>query len=175
MEEQKMKRIDARLVWRCLAVTIFLVLFASSVRQAQAGNAKEVGRDDRFIAYSDETVLDTRTNLMWTAKDNGSNISWGNAKRYCKNYRGGGYSGWRMPTQDELEGLYDKSKSRPMRCYTAWNVHLTHLIDLSCAWAWASETRDSNAALFHFGNGLRYWVRKSTKVNGRVLAVRVGK
>jgi len=35
----------------------------------------ETGRDGRFIAYSNGTVLDTRTNLMWAAKDNGSNIN----------------------------------------------------------------------------------------------------
>jgi len=37
---------------------------------------KEIGKDGRFIAYDDGTVLDTRTNLMWAAKDNGSNINW---------------------------------------------------------------------------------------------------
>jgi hypothetical protein len=44
---------------------------------------------------------------MWAAKDNGSPISWPEAKKYCENYRGGGYMDWRMPTQDELAGLYD--------------------------------------------------------------------
>jgi hypothetical protein len=52
-------------------------------------------------------VLDTKTGLMWAAKDNGGNINWFGAKNYCDNYRGGGYTGWRMPTQDELAGLYE--------------------------------------------------------------------
>ena len=68
--------------------------------------AKEIGRD-RFIAYDNGTVLDTKTNLMWAAKDNSYDISWHGAKSYCENYRGGGYSDWRMPTQDELVGLYN--------------------------------------------------------------------
>jgi hypothetical protein len=62
--------------------------------------ASEIGRDGRFIAYDNGTVLDTKTNLMWAAKDNGSDINWSNAKSYCENYRGGGYKDWRMPTQD---------------------------------------------------------------------------
>jgi len=70
----------------------------------------ETARDGRFIAYSNGIVSDTRTNLMWAAKDNGSGINWANAKSYYENYRGGGYTDWRMPTQDELAGLYDAAK-----------------------------------------------------------------
>jgi hypothetical protein len=69
--------------------------------------AGESARDGRFIAYDNGTVSDTRTGLMWAAKDNGSKINWANAKSYCENYRGGGYTDWRMPTQDELAELYD--------------------------------------------------------------------
>ena len=46
--------------------------------------------EGRFIAYDNGTVLDTKTNLMWAAKDDGSGMSWGNANSYCENYRGGG-------------------------------------------------------------------------------------
>jgi len=58
-----------------------------------------------IIAYNNGTVLDTRTNLMWAARDNGSDINWANAKSYCENYRGSGYTDWRMPKQDELAGF----------------------------------------------------------------------
>jgi len=71
--------------------------------------AKEIKREGRFIAYDNGTVLDTSTNLMWAAKDNGADINWRNAKTYCENYRGGGYSDWRMPVQDELAELYDQN------------------------------------------------------------------
>jgi uncharacterized caspase-like protein len=62
--------------------------------------ANEIRRDGRFIAYDNGTVMDTLTNLMWAAKDNGSDINWTDAKSYCENYRGGGYADWRMPTLD---------------------------------------------------------------------------
>jgi len=45
---------------------------------------------------------------MWASKDNGKKINWKDAKQYCKNYRGGSYTDWRLPTQDELVGLYDR-------------------------------------------------------------------
>ncbi len=65
----------------------------------------------RFKSYANGTVLDTRTKLMWAAKDNGSDITWDDAKSYCENYRRGGHKDWRMPTQDELAGLYDANIS----------------------------------------------------------------
>jgi hypothetical protein len=49
---------------------------------------KETGKDGQFVAYNDSTVLDTKTNLMWTARDNGSALSWPDAKLYAANYRG---------------------------------------------------------------------------------------
>ena len=52
-------------------------------REAQRG--KEVNRDGRFIAFSQGLVKDTKTGLMWAARDNGSDITWGGARSYCKN------------------------------------------------------------------------------------------
>ena len=128
-------------------------------------------RDDYFIAYRNGTVLDTRTNLIWAAKDNGSNINWTNAKSYCENYRGGGYSDWRMPTRDELAGLYDSSKSYKV---TQWNYNgqLTEFIQLSSCCPWASDTRDSEAAGFSFSNGGRFWNQQSYGGENRALPVR---
>jgi hypothetical protein len=139
----------------------------------KGSRSKETAREGRFIAYEDGTVLDTRTNLMWAAKDNGGNIKWVNAKSYCENYLGGGYLDWRMPTQDELTGLYDAGKTYKSNCGV--DAHLTELIRLSCIWAWASETRDSEAALFGFTGGDRVWLYQSFESYTRALPVRSGK
>ncbi|MDQ1331051.1 MAG: hypothetical protein QG578_1316 [Thermodesulfobacteriota bacterium] len=121
--------------------------------------AKETARDGRFIAYDNGIVLDTRTNLMWAAKDNGSNINWQGARSYCENYQGGGYTDWRMPTQDELAGLYYAGKAYQSECRGlfggSWDIHLTELIRLTCILYWASETRGSYAAFFRFDAGER--------------------
>jgi hypothetical protein len=137
--------------------------------------AKETARDGRFIAYDNGTVLDTRMNLMWAAKDNGSDINWANAKSYCENYRGGGYTDWRMPTQDELAGLYESSKSYKATQLN-YDVRLTNLIQLSACCSWTSETRDSSvAAYFNFSNGRRGWGHLSRANVIRALPVRSGK
>ncbi len=129
----------------------------------------EIGREGRFISYNNGTVLDMQTGLMWAAKDNGSDIDWPGAKRYCENYRGGGYTDWRMPTLKELEGLYDSA-------VTGKNGYkLTNLIELTSCCPWASETRGSEAANFHFFHGYRYWTHQSGDIYIRALPVRSGK
>jgi hypothetical protein len=135
----------------------------------------ETTRDDRFIAYNNGTVLDTKTNLMWAAKDNGSNINWVNAKFYCENYRGGDYKDWRMPTLNELEGLYDEHKSRPATCYGSNSIHVaTELIDITCFYLWASETSTTTneAAIFDFGPGIRSAFASQLPHLSRTLPVR---
>jgi Protein of unknown function (DUF1566) len=52
---------------------------------------------------------DPSTGLMWTGRDNGSNISWSHAVKYCRDLNFAGYSGWRLPSINELEGIYDDS------------------------------------------------------------------
>ena len=96
-----------------IMVVTFLIGTIITVNYATAG---ETARDGRFIAYDNGTVLDTKTHLMWAAKDNGRDINWANAKSYCENYRGGGYTDWRLPTQRELMGLFDANKSQKAEC-----------------------------------------------------------
>lgn len=137
--------------------------------------ARETARDGRFIAYEDGTVLDTKTNLTWAAKDNGRDINWANAKSYCENYRGGGYTDWRLPTQHELIGLLDANKSQKAECGIP-TIHIaTDLIRLTCWWVWGSETRGSDASGFHFGKGPRALMPQSHASDGRALPVRSGK
>jgi len=153
-------------------VAILTGIFITS-KNAVAG---ETGKDGRFIAYDNGTVLDTRTNLMWAAKDNGSDINWVNAKPYCDNYRGGGYTDWRMPTQDELAGLYNAAKTKPQMISKSSWVHVTELIRFTSTLVYASETRGSDATTFNFYNGERDWSHQSiVGSGGRALPVRSGK
>jgi hypothetical protein len=130
-----------------------------------------VARDGRFVAYGNGTVKDTETGLMWAAKDNGEDINWNDAKRYCESYRGGGYTDWRMPTRNEYVGLYDRSKSYKATQKNI-NVCLTELIELSAPCPWITETRGSEAAYFNFASGGWAWYDKSNPIPFRVLPVR---
>lgn len=64
------------------------------------------------------TWTDPETHLMWTRSDNGTDTNWQQAVDYCKNMKLAGYADWRLPTLDELKGVYDKSKDMPKRVTT---------------------------------------------------------
>jgi len=158
-----------------MVVIMVMAILIGTLITAKYATAGETGRDGRFIAYDDGTVLDTQTNLMWAAKDNGRDINWANAKSYCENYRGGGYTDWRLSTQHELMGLFDANKSQKAECGIPTIYIATDLIHLTCWWVWGSETRGSDAAGFHFGKGPRALMPQSHASDGRALPVRSGK
>jgi len=144
---------------------------------SHTSTAYELKRDGRFISYDNGTVLDTSTGLMWATRDNGFDIDWARAKSYCESFRGAGHADWRLPTQDELAGLYDARKSRPSGCNRSATISVaTDLIDITCLWVWASGTRDSvlgnDIAAFRFNTGERGWLRKSEGLLRRALPVR---
>ena len=105
----------------------------------------------RFADQGDGTIFDTETGLMWAKRDNGSGINWSNAKSYCDSYSGGGHTNWRLPTQDELAGLYD----------AGIRYREGHIIDITACCPWAAETRGSKAAIFNFDKGNRGWTDQS--------------
>jgi len=150
------------------AFVVLLLLFSCAV----FAYAAEIGKDGSFVAYDDGTVLDKRTGLMWAAKDNGKDINYAEAKKYCESYRGGGYTNWRMPTQSELQALGGGDKSFKTAC--GFDAYLTKLIGISCVFVWASETFTNRASSFYFGpdGGQEFMVGQTTTKNYRALPVR---
>lgn len=145
-----------------------------ALRQPPVPATKAATQAGRFIAYDNGTVLDMRTNLMWASKDNGANITWEDAKKYCENYRAGGHTDWRLPTQEELAGLYDETETNmnPPTAGCSGSYRITSLIHLTCCCPWTSETRGSMAAYFGFSNGPRSWMDQSYLQGIRALPVR---
>ena len=129
----------------------------------------------RFIAYDNGTVLDKTTGLMWAAKDNGKDVTWKDAKEYCEKHEGGGYTDWRMPTQEELYGLYDPNEDGyEPECSSLWKVRITGHIHLTCYWVWASETKGESAAGVYFAYGPRDFGPQGYDLGSRALPVRRG-
>ncbi len=155
------------------AIATIVVLWMGAFFLPSASLAGEKTRDGRFIAYDDGTVLDTKTNLMWAAQDNGSDISWEAARQYCAGYRGGGYSDWRMPSQDQLAKLLDTGKPQQARCHKGLKIHLaTKLINLSCTQFWASEKSGFHIAGYDFSRCERISSRAANTKFFRALPVR---
>ena len=143
---------------------------AEKLQEAHLG--QEVDRDGRFVAYSNGVVIDTETDLMWAAGDNGANIDWNRAKLYCQTYKGAGYTDWRMPTPKELAGLYGTGEESPQECKPSSSVKITKLIRLTCCCPWSSEEDGSSAVYVYFKDGKGYRTDKAMSRYQRILPVR---
>ena len=124
--------------------------------------SKIIKRDGTYVAYANGIVKDTKTGLEWVAGPD-ENTDWLKAKTWVQNLDLGG--GWRMPTLDELEGLYiEGSRTRKM----------TLLMKTSGRWVWSVKTDkgSSDARSFHFISGARDSRNLDDSRNGRAFAVR---
>ena len=65
---------------------------------------------------------------MWAGKDNGKDVNWKNAVKYCRDLRLAGYSDWRLATLAELGAIYDRNANAPglswlrQRQFYLWHV-----------------------------------------------------
>ena len=57
--------------------------------------------------------IDPSNGLMWAGKDNGKDVRWKGAVRYCRDLRLAGYSDWRLATLAELGAIYDRNANAP--------------------------------------------------------------
>jgi len=73
-EKTNKKMVKTQIMKKTLGTMVAIMAVAISIGTlitAKYATAGETVRDGRFIAYDNGTVLDTSTNLMWAAKDNG--------------------------------------------------------------------------------------------------------
>jgi hypothetical protein len=57
--------------------------------------------------------IDPSTGLMWAGKDNGKDVSWGKAMKYCRTLHLASYSDWRLANMAELQGIFDRGANAP--------------------------------------------------------------
>jgi len=122
----------------------------------------ETARDGVFIAYANGIVKDSSTGLEWIAWT-GRNMNWNNARSWVQglDLEGGG---WRMPSLNELEGLYREGRG---------TRNITSLLKIAGWHVWSGETKDQTFAWgFYFRSGDRYSSRRTDNSKGGVLAVR---
>jgi len=85
---------------------------------------REIAREGHYIAYARGVVRDTKTGLEWVAGPD-KDTNWDVAKRYVENLTVAG-GGWRMPTIEELETLYEGGRGSrnmtPLLKTTGWYV-----------------------------------------------------
>ncbi len=125
----------------------------------------ETARSDRFIAYDNGIVIDTRSGLMWASTDGGF-MNRTEALRYCDEFAGGGYTDWRIPTLAELTFLFAPDDADPDR------GDLREFITLDDCCLWAVEWDGPMATVFDHQTKTAFGVFPAADRIGGVLPVR---
>jgi hypothetical protein len=132
-----------------------------SLSKAQPTQREQDASDRRYEARDGGVVRDVKTGLDWAQSDNGSNISWSDATRYCA-AKG---SGWRLGSPTELEGIFDTLQSTPCGTQTC---NVSSKFTLTDSWFWSNELKHSSypwTVYLHVGGrfahheGLAYYTR----------------
>lgn len=137
-----------------------------------------------LIDNNDGTISAPDTGLMWARKDSYSDLGrcldWHESETYVKQLKTGGYTDWRMPSLEELAGIYDVTKESVI----AWDHDENYPLCISekfadgaAYWVWAAETEKTNltdccAYSFYFVKGMIHIRRFTMCTNGGVRAVR---
>jgi hypothetical protein len=111
------KQRKSSLLW-ILAATVGLIVIAALL-MSRPESPPEVTQKPaepsipKFMgSVSSQTIFaDPKTKLSWTTKDQGSDLHFAEAELYCNNLSWSGLHGWRLPTIDEVSGLYDPKET----------------------------------------------------------------
>jgi len=111
-------------------------------------------------------VTDPETGLSWTDRDNGDDVAWDRAGRYCEAMDAGGHDDWRLPTIDELELLFEPFSDAKHK------VRLGIALSQCCVWAGTLEQPGETAWFFFYNEGYRKPFDLTYPYNLRALCVR---
>lgn len=120
-------------------------------------------------------IVDRATDLVWAAADNGADIDHAGAVKIAAEYRGGGFADWRLPTEDELEAVSERSAAHRNKtdCTKGKNaLLLTSQIKLTCGLVWSSTPVGKGFVGFGFISGTPRVSKATEKKNYRALVVR---
>lgn len=129
-----------------VALTCLVVASACGGGGDSTGMATTGAPTAPLAAVADGIVLDRRTGLEWTSRDDERALAWDEADRHCRALERGERTGWRLPEIEELRALYDVAAEQPcgtMRC------RLDPAIRLEGPYVWSATTR-SPGTRFYF-------------------------
>jgi Protein of unknown function (DUF1566) len=98
---------------KCLTTLVLILLFVAALPAGAQSPANEESPKQETQAR--RYWVDPSTGLMWAGTDNGKDVTWKKAMKYCRDLRLAGYSDWRLASLGDLEGIYDKAANAPGR------------------------------------------------------------
>ena len=100
---------------------------ALCVRRSDVVMARQSSTEDQRLAQQTQvrgSWVDSSTGLMWAGRDNGKDVTWRQARKYCRDLRLAGHPDWRLATMDELDSLVFKGAYDPQRAGNTENVFI---------------------------------------------------
>ena len=144
---------------RLIVATLLLVCCCQQVGAEEKSAA-------RFTKIGDSIVLDNKSGLMWAAHDNGKDIDWYDAEKYCNEFEAGGYTDWRLPDIKELTTLYTSGRKNKQGFFIIDKITLT-----DCC-PWSADTAMGGASVFSFKSGKKPFAYFADSYQARALPVR---
>jgi hypothetical protein len=96
--------------WRARAVLTILLSVVGVIADAQSSTeVRGLVQETQARGF----WTDPSTGLMWAGRDNGKDVSWKGAVKYCRDLRLAGYSNWRLATLAELGAIFDRKADAP--------------------------------------------------------------
>jgi hypothetical protein len=103
--------------WIGTAATGCMLCMAGLIMTGTAFSAG--GQESLCVDNKDGTVTDNNSGLMWQKASAGV-MRWNDASIYASGLSLAGHSGWRLPTKDELVGLYNSPCKKRMEVVSDW-------------------------------------------------------
>jgi tetratricopeptide (TPR) repeat protein len=102
----------------------FLLGKLKRLSREEEGICQRIKGTGNAYVYNNGTITDRRTGLMWCAFDSYLDMQkclrYESATRYVKRVRYGGYSDWRLPSEEELRSIYKKKPFFPTASEGKW-------------------------------------------------------
>jgi len=133
----------------------FAVLARQHLADLQSRAQQQAAQQQKLVEQRDQDArqgvwTDPATHLIW-AKGDGKQVGWKKASDYCTSLQLAGHSDWRLPTLDELQGIYDPDVNPSVER----SVHMKGGLDLNSFNVWGPRIDGLHAWYFDFRRGLR--------------------
>ena len=136
--------------YQCFGMVYLLIVTLTAGARTAHGQASATTSDREY--WTDQN------GLRWARHDNGGDVSWEEATRYCRDLRTGGFSDWRLANTSELETISDSTANATGLLgngeeLTTW--HVKGALYLT-GYVWSNflrSTHNGNAFYFDFRGG----------------------
>jgi hypothetical protein len=180
----------ARKNWTVLILIFSAATVAGAQNKEQDASRRENAQRNRITTLSGQLVRETQmrgywfdisTGLVWAGKDNANDVNWQQAATYCRDLELAGYSNWRLPTIDELQGIAESNISASQPAFSEGERASVGVgavrggLSLAASDHWSSSQINGNAGYawqFSFLSGNRREEPESYHAGKRALCVR---